>query len=101
MNDQKPCDLDTQTWVRAGRHTHPHIQAPTQKGLAASSYEPAPSDDAASLVSSVPSLRLSSVLAATSNCGPVQVQAELWTESGGTKRELRGLRVERTSLDPA
>lgn len=36
----------------------------------------------------ISSNHLSSVLAATSNCGSVQDQAGLWTESGGTKREL-------------
>lgn len=38
MNDHKPCDFSTQTWVQAGRHTT------AQKGLAAPSYEPASSD---------------------------------------------------------
>lgn len=39
MNNQKPCDFLSQTLLLVGRHT-----PPTQKGLAAPSYEPTSSD---------------------------------------------------------
>lgn len=79
------------------RHTHTttHTQPQRTKkkpknkkkrGLAASSYEPASSDVPHPSFHPHRPVHLSSVLAATSNRRSVQVQAEPWTESGGTKK---------------
>lgn len=72
-------------------HTPPHIRSLNTKRTGSFFIWTGILWCAASLVSSLLSVRLSSVLAATSNRGSVQVQAELWTESGGTKRELKGV----------
>lgn len=81
---------------RPDTHTPPHIRSlnaqkknkktKKKRGLAASSYEPASSDVPHPSFHPHRPVHLSSVLAATSNRRSVQVQAEPWTESGGTKK---------------
>lgn len=79
MSHQKPCDCASEQ-----ADTHQHTLCSINTTRASGSFS---STGllwcAASLVSSLQSIRLSSVLAATSNQDSVQVQAELWTESRG------------------